>query len=483
MGLGEPVIMPGHRRQSVMLTFVWFSMDVLVITASAVLAGYLHPEVGTLRGAWYLFLLHLPQFCVVFMAWFAVGWSQGMFISHRKDSLTVQWYYTNRAVLITLLISYFLVDFLSNSVKDGRFSLTFAVFTYASVVGYRVTLRLILWNIRQRGFNLRRVLIAGANPRIGHLLDVIQAHPEFGYDVIGVVEDDPERMKLLEPYKVKYLGRIENTERVLSQFVIDEVHVGLPVRSYYEKIQDLADLCLGVGVSMRIVADLFPLQLATSRLHHMEGIPMLSLTMVSENATQLAIKRFMDLVLSIAVLIAMMPFFLVIALLIKITSPGPVFFTQERVGLNSRKFKMIKFRSMVANAEKQRAAMEAMNEADGPIFKMRNDPRITPVGRFIRKYSIDEFPQIINVLKGEMSLVGPRPHPTLEVERYSWHQRRRLSVKPGMTGLAQVSGRSKLSWEENVELDLTYIDSWSVPMDLWIMLKTFRAVFMAHGAF
>jgi lipopolysaccharide/colanic/teichoic acid biosynthesis glycosyltransferase len=155
---------------------------------------------------------------------------------------------------------------------------------------------------------------------------------------------------------------------------------------------------------------------------------------------------------------------------------------QERVGLNQRKFKMIKFRSMVPDAELQRHEMEHLNESDGPIFKIKNDPRITPVGRFIRRYSIDELPQLINVLRGEMSLVGPRPHPTKEVMRYNWHHRRRLSVKPGMTGLAQVSGRSDLSWDDSVELDLRYIDGWDIFTDVYILMRTFRAVLAADGA-
>jgi exopolysaccharide biosynthesis polyprenyl glycosylphosphotransferase len=481
MALGEVVVMP-DRRQSTMLTLALFTLDVCSIALSGILTSFLHLDVAGLRGAVFLFLLHLPQFCMVFAVWFLVGWSQGMFISHRKDSLSIQWYYTTRAIFITLLISYFLVDFLAEPIKDIPFSITFSVLMYVTVVGYRTTLRLVLWNIRQRGFNLRNVAIVGANHRTSHLLEVIYAHPEFGYNVVGIIEDDPERLKLLEQYHLRHLGTVGDAERILQHEVVDEVHVGLPVRSYYEKIQDMADLCMGVGVSMRIVADLFPLQLATSSLHNFEGIPMLSLTMVSEDVTQLAMKRAVDLTLSVLLLIALAPLLLTVAIIIKVTSPGPVFFLQQRVGLNQRKFNMIKFRSMVEDAEQQRSALEELNEADGPIFKLRNDPRVTRIGRFIRKYSIDELPQLFNVVRGEMSLVGPRPHPTREVKFYTWHQRRRLSVKPGMTGLAQVSGRSNLSWDECVDLDLTYIDSWSIGMDFWILFRTFRAVFMAHGA-
>ena len=214
----------------------------------------------------------------------------------------------------------------------------------------------------------------------------------------------------------------------------------------------------------------------------MGKIPMLSLSTVPESTAQLAFKRLLDIVVSLSLLIGLSPFFLLVAILIKLESPGPVFFLQERVGMNQRRFKIYKFRSMVADAEEQRKNLETLNEADGPVFKIRNDPRITRVGRFIRKYSIDELPQLINVLRGEMSLVGPRPPIPAEVEQYTWDQRRRLSVKPGMTGLWQVSGRSDLSFKEWVELDLRYIDSWSIWEDFAILLKTFRVVIEGRGA-
>ena len=178
----------------------------------------------------------------------------------------------------------------------------------------------------------------------------------------------------------------------------------------------------------------------------------------------------------------LLPLFLITALLIKLESRGPVFFYQERVGINQRRFKMYKFRSMVQDAEAQRESLEELNEKEGPIFKVSHDPRVTRIGRFIRKYSIDELPQIFNVLKGDMSLVGPRPPLPSEVEKYSWSQRRRLSVKPGMTGLSQVSGRSKLSFTDTVDLDLYYIDQWSLALVFRILLLTIPAVLKGRGA-
>jgi len=299
---------------------------------------------------------------------------------------------------------------------------------------------------------------------------------------LGVVEDDAQRVETLRGYNLPHLGAFRELEHLLTEQVIDEGHVCLPVRSSYELIQSIAHLCVGVGVPVRLVADLFPLRLATSRAFRMGQIPMLSLSTVPESAGQLAIKRLLDIAVSLSLLMGLSPFFLLIAVLIKLETRGPVFFLQERVGVNQRRFKIYKFRSMVADAEDQRKRLDALNEADGPVFKIRNDPRITRVGRFIRKYSIDELPQLINVLNGEMSLVGPRPPIPAEVEQYTWDQRRRLSVKPGMTGLWQVSGRSDLSFKEWVELDLQYIDSWSIWEDFMILLKTFRVVIEGRGA-
>jgi len=241
-------------------------------------------------------------------------------------------------------------------------------------------------------------------------------------------------------------------------------------------------LCEGMGVGVRLIADLFPLRLATSRVMKIEDIPILALSTVPENQPQLILQRVTDIVVSATALLLLSPVFLMTAIAIKLETRGPVFFRQERVGLNRRRFKMAKFRSMVADAEARRKEVEALNEADGPIFKAANDPRLTCVGRFIRKYSIDELPQLFNVLMGHMSLVGPRPPLPHEVALYSWRERRRLSVKPGMTGLSQVSGRSDLSFDDTVDLDLYYIDRWSIGLVFRILVMTVPAVLKGRGA-
>jgi exopolysaccharide biosynthesis polyprenyl glycosylphosphotransferase len=254
------------------------------------------------------------------------------------------------------------------------------------------------------------------------------------------------------------------------------------MRTHYADVRDIARIGESHGLPIYLLADLFPLRVASNRLTYLADIPLLSLSAVPETYGRLLLKRLMDLVLSSALILLLSPAFLLMAAIIKLDSKGPVFFAQERVGRNQRRFKMLKFRSMVVNAEELRKKLEAQNEADGPVFKIRNDPRITRIGRFIRRYSIDEFPQLFNVWMGQMSLVGPRPPIPAEVEEYRWDQRRRLSVTPGMTGLWQVSGRSEIAFEEWVEMDLAYIDSWSLLGDLIILFKTFRAVITHRGA-
>jgi exopolysaccharide biosynthesis polyprenyl glycosylphosphotransferase len=235
-----------------------------------------------------------------------------------------------------------------------------------------------------------------------------------------------------------------------------------------------------------IVVRLFPDQVSStllSRLHveRFEGDYVITLFR-EQMLMQLLGKRLMDITLSLLALVLLSPFLLAIALIIKLTSPGPILFAQERVGMNKRRFKLYKFRSMYQDAEKRRRELEHLNEMDGPVFKIKNDPRVTPIGRFIRKTSIDELPQLVNVLTGHMSLVGPRPPLLAEVDRYEWLYRRRLSIKPGITCFWQISGRNEISFKQWMDLDKQYIDNWSLWLDVKILAQTIPAVLFRKGA-
>jgi exopolysaccharide biosynthesis polyprenyl glycosylphosphotransferase len=243
-------------------------------------------------------------------------------------------------------------------------------------------------------------------------------------------------------------------------------------------IKELRDMSVTIHLSSALS------EVLSSRVLMQEvgGIPLISLKGVSLSSGRLREKRVFDVLGASLILLAIMPLFLVLAALIKLTSRGPLFYKQDRIGRDGKPFKMYKFRSMVADADRQLEALRSANEADGPLFKIRDDPRITPVGRWIRKFSLDEFPQLINVLRGEMSLVGPRPPLPGETAQYSSRDWRRLEVVPGMTGLWQVSGRCELTFSDMVRLDVFYIDNWSIGLDLSLLLRTPATVLSARGA-
>ena len=245
----------------------------------------------------------------------------------------------------------------------------------------------------------------------------------------------------------------------------------------------MAMLCTEQGVIVRYPSDIFTMNLTQSKTDTFEGIPIITHTTGAMRGWQIHLKRLMDVFISSLGLLLLSPLFLLNALAVKATSPGPVFFVQERVGLSKRRFRLYKFRTMVSEAEELQAELEAFNEVSGPVFKIKDDPRITRVGRLLRKTSIDELPQLINVLKGDMSLVGPRPLPLRDYRGFDqdW-QRRRFSVRPGITCLWQVNGRSDVSFENWMKLDMSYIDSWSLWLDIQILMRTIPAVIRGSGA-
>jgi exopolysaccharide biosynthesis polyprenyl glycosylphosphotransferase len=271
---------------------------------------------------------------------------------------------------------------------------------------------------------------------------------------------------------------------VLAKEAVDEVFVALPVERYSNIVDGVVQQCEEQGIMVRVRTPMFNLRIARTHIDDLDGVPVISIHSGPQEGWQLFVKRLIDAVGSAFLVILLSPLLLLVSLLIKATSPGPVFFRQERLGLNKRRIKLLKFRTMVPDADKQQRELEHLNEAEGPVFKIKNDPRVTAVGRFLRRFSIDELPQLFNVLTGEMSLVGPRPLPIRDVERIDaqWHKRR-FSVKPGLTCLWQVNGRSDVNFERWVRLDLEYIDRWSLGLDMKILAKTIPAVMRGSGAY
>lgn len=344
--------------------------------------------------------------------------------------------------------------------------------------GLLFTFRLAKWRFlrgaRMRGRNLRHVIIVGSGPRGQEMAEVLTDHPELGFNLLGFVDDQQ---------RPGTIGRLEDMARILSENVVDEVLIALPIKSYYERIREIIRITEEQGIVVRIHSLLFDLRLAHARAEDLDRIPVLTHYIGPSFNWRRVCKGVIDLAGALALLMVCGPVMLMIALLVKLTSPGPALFVQERVGLGKRTFRIFKFRTMVADAESRQAALERLNEADGPVFKMRHDPRVTPLGGFLRRTSLDELPQLFNVLLGDLSLVGPRPLPLRDFERFDDYRfNRRFCVKPGITCIWQVSGRSETGFERWIEQDLEYIDRWSLLLDLKLLLLTVPAVLRGRGA-
>jgi exopolysaccharide biosynthesis polyprenyl glycosylphosphotransferase len=357
----------------------------------------------------------------------------------------------------------------------------FAALDFLALAGLRLG---VLWYFQRalrKGEYFRRILIVGSGTRARRLAETLLQHSEWGIRIVGHLDTDPTRVgdPVLDS---SVLGTVGDISSVLKGNVIDEVILAIP-RAMIPDVDKIAQACEEEGVRLSLMADVFAVHVARTRLLELGGIPLLTLDPVAQEEWQLLVKRFVDLIIASLMIPVLLPVIGLIALGIKLDSRGPVFFTQARVGLHKRRFRMLKFRTMVAGADQLQSTLEHLNEAEGPIFKIANDPRITRVGRFLRRSSLDELPQILHVLTGEMSLVGPRPMSLRDVDRFDQGiQRKRFSVKPGLTCLWQVSGRSTLPFSKWLELDLDYIEHWSLGLDLKILFQTIPAVLSGKGA-
>ena len=406
----------------------------------------------------------------------------GAYQGLRVLSLLKYTYIVSKAFLISLAILVAILFFLQVDFVNRAFLIEYAVLSTLVMVSVRGGL--IWWYFRrsvQKGENYLKVLIIGTGKRAQHLTEMLNRHNEWGIHILGYLDTDAEHVgdSVLNS---KVLGTVHEIEKVLTGQVVDEVILAVP-RSSLRYMEEIVAACEEQGVRFRFMADVFDLRVARMQMVEMDGIPLLTFDPVAQNEKMLLAKRLMDLSLVLASMPLVLPVMGLIALAIKLDDGGPIFFVQERVGLRKRLFPMLKFRSMVVDAEAKLKEIEHLNEAEGPNFKIAHDPRITRVGRFIRKTSLDEIPQLLNVVRGHMSLVGPRPMSIRDVELFDRGiQRKRFSVKPGLTCIWQISGRSNLSFEKWLELDLKYIDEWNLWMDLKILFKTVPVVLKGSGA-
>ena len=354
-----------------------------------------------------------------------------------------------------------------------------AALQFALIASSRIAIHTSLRIARVLGRNYRHVLIVGSGPRAALAARQIGEHPGWGQRVVGFLDDDDS------PCDPSLIGapihKIQDLPNLIRREVIDEVIVACP-RSMLSSIAPAVATCAAVGIPVTMLSDVFGDLMPRPRVAEFGAHPALTFGVVHHSRSALLFKRVIDVLIATTLMVLSAPILGIAALAIKLETSGPVLFRQKRCGLNGRVFDVLKLRSMSADAEKRRGELIELNEMDGPVFKIRNDPRVTRVGRWLRRLSIDELPQLWNVLRGEMSLVGPRPPIPGEVDHYDVAQRRRLSMRPGLTCLWQVEGRNTIGFDEWVQLDLDYIDRWSLRLDLAILARTVPAVMKGTGA-
>lgn len=357
----------------------------------------------------------------------------------------------------------------------------FCILEFIFLLGIRASVQWYFRRSVKKGKNCLNILIIGTGDRAKELSEKLRKQTAWGIKVLGHLDPDSSRIgkKVLD---APVIGTVSDIDKCLKEFVVDEVIIAIP-RTLLNDVEKIYQACEEEGIKLRFMADVFNLQVARMGLIQLGAIPLLTLEPVAQDELMLLIKRCFDLALTLLFMPILLPLMAIIAITIKLDSPGPVFFIQQRVGLRKHLFPMIKFRSMHIDAEERLKEVEHLNEAEGPIFKIENDPRVTRVGKFLRRTSLDELPQLFNVIRGEMSLVGPRPMSIRDVNLFDKGiQRKRFSVRPGLTCIWQVSGRSNLPFEKWLEMDLQYIESWNLWLDIVILAKTMPAVIQSKGA-
>jgi len=422
-------------------------------------------------------------FSISLAVYHAIFRATGLYRSYRLSSRASELSDIVKATALSTASFVAISEIFSIRMATLPFLCAFWAITTATIVSSRVMMRTLLHRLRARGRNLRFMLIFGTNSRaVGFARKIVQS-PELGYRLLGFVDDPWSGTSEFERSGFKIVCDYSGLGDFLRTNVVDEAVIYLPFGSFYHRWFVVTDLCAHHGITLRLNADTFGLRQASWRSEEFDGSHYIATKTGAGEGWPLATKRILDIVISAVLIVILLPILVLAAIGIKLTSPGPIFFLQERIGINKRRFTIYKFRTMVPNAERLMSILIDKNEATGPVFKIKNDPRITKVGRLLRRSSIDELPQLLNVLKGDMSLVGPRPLPVRDYEGFNedW-QRRRFSVQPGITCLWQVNGRSGISFDEWMLLDLQYMDEWSLWLDLKILARTVPAVMRGSGA-
>lgn len=404
-------------------------------------------------------------------------WLGGVYRYRIPRSYLVESWLVVRALVLAGVLVATLAFLLKWHFLSRSFLVSFFVMATVALIAFKGLARVLFRVVGRKQFPERNVIIVAGRGEAKELLQGVQEHRNWGLRLLGWVPLD-ER---IEPLSAPRLGSFEELATLLDASPIDEVVFAIG-RDELSRIDDAVATCEQMGIRVRLAVALVAPSLGKLRVEEFQGRPLLDLSPFPDNERRLALRRLLDVALSFFFLALSSPLLLISALLIKLEDGGPILFRQLRCGLNGRKFTLLKLRTMVPDADNRRDDLLPMNELSGPVFKIKRDPRVTTTGAYLRRFSVDELPQLWNVFRGDMALVGPRPPIPEEVSRYERWQRRRLSMKPGMTGLWQVSGRSEIDFDEWMRLDLSYIDNWSFWLDVKILLKTFPAVISGRGA-
>ena len=453
----------------------------LVVAVIALIGAFMVTNVGRMPEGFGEFLAlrltvkNLVLLLTLAAAWRIICWGRGLYrwklVQRRRDEAA-------RVLLASALGGALALVFAAISLTGAFQVITVLVWVVSIAVAMLLIRRFLHGLIDVDGDTRRNVLIVGTGPRallfgrelaagiVGRIIGYLDAKSPAGTAELGD----------------QYLGNLEDLERIVLTHAVDEVYVALPMRSHYAEIETALRVCERTGVRAKWLADIFESARGRRRYEVSERFSVISITGEADH-NGLLLKRLLDVIGAALGLVVLSPILVCAAVAIKLSSGGRVLYIQERFGHYRRRFRMYKLRTMVENAEELQTSLEHLNEATGAVFKIKNDPRVTLLGRFLRRTSIDEIPQLLNVLRGEMSLVGPRPLPLRDVGRFTEAALvRRFSVRPGLTGLWQINGRSELSFERWMELDMQYIDQWSLGLDLKIIAKTIPAVLRATGA-
>ncbi len=412
-------------------------------------------------------------------AWTIALWTTGTYASARVRSIGWLVAQSTKTAILAGLLCFAMLATVQAQPSRVLVGLALALGA-TSLTAERVCVRLAVAWARSRGRNYRQVVIVGTGGHARRVARTLETHPAWGLRIVGfVTEREEDRRSRVGGRPV--VARPSGFAAYLTENVVDEV-IFCVQRHRLARLEDVFLRCEELGICTRVMMNFLPYSISKVALQELDGIPMLTFSTTPNAELALLAKRVLDVVASACALALLSPVLAAVALAIRLEGPGPVLFRQRRVGIYGRPFTLLKFRSMVQGAEARQAEVVHLNKMDGPVFKIPMDPRVTRIGRLLRRLSLDELPQLVNVLRGEMSLVGPRPPLAQEVRRYQSWQRRRLSVKPGITCLWQVSGRNHIGFQKWMRLDLEYIDNWSLWLDLKILARTVPVVLGAKGA-